>query len=150
MMWNGFSKSTEAFYLLFRSVLRRKHLLHPSRRSIELSDLNAVAIPLQVCSDTSLQDLVSRLEDQIGNHIDFELCSIKTSLEVDFPCRSKGSPQSILRASVERLLQDVGYDAELICQLLREVPKHWERHGTLVVLGPGAFADIRWKTLGNT
>lgn len=57
--------------------------------------------------------------------------------------RTASEPER-LRRGVEQVLKATAYSDEDVQELLKKVPKRWQRHGDLVILRRDAFDDCRW------
>lgn len=112
------------------------------------SDHSAV-IPLVINTDVDADHLRNKLELCIGGYVNLKSCLLKVVPTHEFRLSATDSPHKVLRNLVKALLQEAAFDDGSIDQLLSEVPKRWERHGDLVLLGQSAFSDPRWNSLGT-
>ncbi|KAM7287268.1 tRNA wybutosine-synthesizing protein 2 homolog [Ixodes scapularis] len=134
---------------LVKNALSCNNMLLTSRKIVKNpgSDHSAV-IPLVINTDVDADHLRNKLELCIGGYVNLKSCLLKVVPTHEFRLSATDSPHKVLRNLVKALLQEAAFDDGSIDQLLSEVPKRWERHGDLVLLGQGAFSDPRWNSLG--
>ncbi|XP_064477090.1 tRNA wybutosine-synthesizing protein 2 homolog [Ornithodoros turicata] len=129
-IWALFVDARENDVASIKSILRSKNLLSSTRKAARVGE-STVAFPLS--SAEGLQDL---------HDVELKLSDPELFARVHNEC-----PYEKLLCGIKGLLRAKGL--VLDDSLLAEVPKHWLRHGDLVLLPSTAFAHPFWQQLGQ-
>ena len=122
-----------------RKLLEEQGLWDKTRK-LQKHDADSVAIPVKTTNVALLAHHLHQKESSILV-IDADLPAAKAQMLVT-------PALQLLRTSRELLKRCSVLDTE-IQRLLSEVPRHWEKHGDLVLLPANAFVSQEWHLLGN-
>ncbi|XP_070200747.1 tRNA wybutosine-synthesizing protein 2 homolog [Littorina saxatilis] len=122
-----------------RKLLEKKGLWDKKRKLQKHND-NTVAIPIKTDDLSLLSRYLQRDEGSISI-IQADLPPSKMQLIV--------TPARQLNQAVVELMEQCSASESRMCKMMEEIPRHWERHGDLVLLPSNAFVSQDWNELGK-